>query len=290
MSDSSTVVSSSTPGSTGLTAARYALRIFVIALTTVFTVIPVVWLILSSFKTNSQILSESLGIPSPWNFQGYVDAFQTANLHVYFLNTILVSSVSTALTMGLAILAAYPAARFDFPGNRIVTLTFTLGIFVPLTALTVPVVIVIRALGLYDTKTALVLVYSALFFPITFVVYRGFFLNIPKDLESAAAIDGAGYFTTLGRIVLPISVPAFATVIVLVFIRTWNEFYYALLLTGSVQHRTVQVAIQFFTSAFDFNFPGLFASLTLVMIVPIVLYIIFQEKVVSGLTAGATKY
>jgi raffinose/stachyose/melibiose transport system permease protein len=143
---------------------------------------------------------------------------------------------------------------------------------------------------MYDTKIGLTLVYSALFFPITFVVYRGFFLNIPKDLESAAAIDGAGYFNTLVRIVLPISIPAFSTVIVLVFIRTWNEFYYALLLTGREANRTVQVAIQFFKSAFDFNFPGLFASLVLVMIVPVVLYVVFQEKVVSGLTAGATKY
>ena len=144
-----------------------------------------------------------------------------------------------------------------------ITAIFTLGIFVPLTALTVP---------------------------ITFVVYRGFFLNIPKDLESAAQIDGAGYFTTLGKIVLPISIPAFATVIVLVFIRTWNEFYYAFLLTGSPQNRTVQMSIRFFTSAFDFNFPGLFASLFLVMLVPVVLYIAFQERVVSGLTAGATKF
>jgi raffinose/stachyose/melibiose transport system permease protein len=145
-------------------------------------------------------------------------------------------------------------------------------------------------MGLYDTKLGLVFVYSALFFPITFVVYRGFFLNIPRDLESAASIDGAGYFNTLLRIVLPISIPAFSTVIVIVFIRTWNEFYYALLLTGKEANRTVQVAIQFFKHAFDFNFPGLFASLFMVMLVPVILYIVFQEKVVSGLTAGATKY
>ena len=265
-------------------------RIVVLTLTTIFTVLPLVWLILSSFKTNAQIVNESLTLPNPWNFQGYRDAFSMANLHISFLNTIIVSSTSTALTMAVAILAAYPTARFDFPGNRAVTAIFTLGIFVPLTALTVPIVILIRTLGLSDTKTGLIITYSSLFFPITFVVYRGFFLNIPKDLESAAQIDGAGYFTTLGKIVLPISIPAFATVIVLVFIRTWNEFYYAFLLTGSPQNRTVQMSIRFFTSAFDFNFPGLFASLFLVMLVPVVLYIVFQERVVSGLTAGATKF
>ncbi len=272
------------------TAFRTVPRVLVIALTTVFTVLPLIWLVLSSFKTNTQIVTESLTLPNPWNFQGYRDAMQMANLHISFLNTIIVSLSSTALTMIVAILSAYPTARFDFTGNRMVTAIFTIGIFVPLTALTVPIVILIRTLGLYDTKTGLILTYTALFFPITFVVYRGFFLSIPRDLESAAQIDGAGYFTTLVKIVLPISVPAFATVIVLVFIRTWNEFYYAFLLTGSPQHRTVQMSIRFFTSAFDFNFPGLFASLFLVMIVPIILYVVFQEKVVSGLTAGATKY
>lgn len=269
---------------------RFFSRTLLISIVTAFTLFPVVWLFFASFMTNSQILGESFRLPNPWNFQGYRDAFRFADFEIYYFNTVIISSISTLTTMIIAVFAAYPSARFDFPGNKMMTSVFIVGIFVPFTAMTVPIIILVRTLGLFNTRFGLLLVYTALFFPITFVVYRGFFFSIPKDLESAAAVDGAGYFMTLFRIVLPISVPAFATVLVLVFIRTWNEFYYALLLTSSRSLRTVQVAIQFFTSAFDFNFPGMFASLVLVMIVPILLYIVFQERVVSGLTAGATKY
>lgn len=115
-------------------------------------------------------------------------------------------------------------------------------------------------------------------------------MSLPPELEEAALIDGANYWTMLFRLIMPLSMPGISTVGVLVFIFTWNEFLYALLLISSAEHRTVQIAIRFFKSTFDFNLRGMFAAITLVMIVPILVFIVLQERVVSGLTAGATKF
>lgn len=185
-------------------------------------------------------------------------------------------------------MAAYPLARFEFRGKQFLTVFFSLGIIVPVTALIVPELYLMYTLGLHDTKVGLILL-SALFFPISFLILRAFFLSIPQSLEEAAIIDGANYWTLLARIVLPLSGPGLSTVAVLVFIWTWNEFLYSLLMMASEQNRTVQVAIKFFTAQFDFNLPGMFAAVTLVMLVPIVAFLLLQERVVSGLTAGATK-
>ena len=260
-----------------------------LGLLTIFTTLPPVWLILSSLKTNNEILTSSLALPSGFNTSGYVAAFVDAQLHLFFLNTVIVSTSTVVLLTLIALLAAYPLARFDFPLRRPLTLIFSLGILIPGITLIVPEVIIIRRLGLYDTRLALILMYTAIFFPISFLVLRSFLLSLPKELEEAARIDGAGYFRTLFQVILPLSVPGIATVAVILFIWTWNEFFYAFILTGSEATRTMQIAMRFFISQFDFNYPGLFAAVTVAMIPPVIAYVLFQEQVVSGLTAGAVK-
>ncbi len=260
-----------------------------LGLLTIFTTLPPVWLILSSLKTNNEILTSSLALPSGFNTSGYVAVFVDAQLHLFFLNTVIVSTSTVVLLTLIALLAAYPLARFDFPLRRPLTLIFSLGILIPGITLIVPEVIIIRRLGLYDTRLALILMYTAIFFPISFLVLRSFLLSLPKELEEAARIDGAGYFRTLFQVILPLSVPGIATVAVILFIWTWNEFFYAFILTGSEATRTMQIAMRFFISQFDFNYPGLFAAVTVAMIPPVIAYVLFQEQVVSGLTAGAVK-
>ena len=250
---------------------------------------PVLWLVLATFKTNQEILIDPAFFPSALNTQGWVDAFTKTNLLGVFLNSFIISVSSTLCVLVVASMAAYPLARFDFRGKRFLTLFFSLGIIVPVTALIVPELYLMYTLRLHDTKVGLILLYTALYFPISFLILRAFFLSIPQSLEEAAVIDGASYWTLLARIVLPLSGPGLSTVAVLVFIWTWNEFLYSLLMMASESNRTVQVAIKFFTAQFDFNLPGMFAAVTLVMLVPIVAFLLLQERVVSGLTTGATK-
>ena len=250
---------------------------------------PILWLVLATFKTNQEILIDPAFFPSALNTQGWVDAFTKTNLVGVFLNSFIISVSSTLCVLVVASMAAYPLARFEFRGKRFLTLFFSLGIIVPVTALIVPELYLMYTLNLHDTKVGLILLYTALYFPISFLILRAFFLSIPQSLEEAAIIDGASYWTLLARIVLPLSGPGLSTVAVLVFIWTWNEFLYSLLMMASESNRTVQVAIKFFTAQFDFNLPGMFAAVTLVMLVPIIAFLLLQERVVSGLTAGATK-
>ncbi|MEM6429981.1 MAG: carbohydrate ABC transporter permease [Deinococcota bacterium] len=263
----------------------YAILLFF----TVVLLTPILWLVLATFKTNQEILIDPSFFPSALNTQGWRDAFTKTNLIGVFFNSFIISTSSTLSVLLVASMAAYPLARFNFFGKHFLTVFFSLGIIVPVTALIVPELYLMYTLRLHDTKIGLILLYTALFFPISFLILRAFFLSIPQSLEEAAIIDGASYWTLLARIVLPLSGPGLSTVAVLVFIWTWNEFLYSLLMMASERNRTVQVAIKFFTAQFDFNLPGMFAAVTLVMLVPIVVFLFLQEKVVSGLTAGATK-
>ncbi len=263
----------------------YAILLFF----TLVLLTPITWLVLATFKTNQGILIDPSFFPTSINTQGWQDAFTKTNLVGVFLNSFIISTSSTLSVLLVASMAAYPLARFRFRGRHALTVLFSLGIIVPVTALIVPELYLMFTLRLHDTKIGLVLLYTALFFPISFLILRAFFLSIPQSLEEAAIIDGANYWTLLARIVMPLSGPGMSTVAVLVFIWTWNEFLYSLLMMASESNRTVQVAIKFFTAQFDFNLPGMFAAVTLVMLVPIVAFLVLQERVVSGLTAGATK-
>jgi raffinose/stachyose/melibiose transport system permease protein len=263
----------------------YAILLFF----TVVLLTPLVWLVLASFKSKGSVMVDTGLFPKEFSFQGWIDAVTKTNLASVFLNSFMISTLSTLSVLLVASLAAYPLARFEFWGKRFLTVFFSLGIVIPVTALIVPELFLMYTLKLYDTKLGLILLYTALYFPISFLILRAFFLSIPQSLEEAAIIDGANYWTLLARIVVPLSGPGLSTVAVLVFIWTWNEFLYALLMMSSEHNRTVQVAIKFFKAQFDFNIPGMFASITLVMLVPVIAFLVLQERVVSGLTAGATK-
>jgi raffinose/stachyose/melibiose transport system permease protein len=160
---------------------------------------------------------------------------------------------------------------------------------VPVVGLATPEFFVVRQLGLFDTKIGLILFYSALFFPLSFVILRAFLLTLPIEVEEAAMVEGAGYFTILWRIVVPLARPGLATVAVIAFIGIWNEFFFANLLTASPSNENVQLALAGFRSAFGFNVTGALAGATLVMSVPVIAFLLLQRQVISGLTAGAAK-
>jgi raffinose/stachyose/melibiose transport system permease protein len=250
---------------------------------------PIGWLVLAAFKTNAEILGASSYFPQEWNLGGFEDALTQVGLLGFLLNSFIVSAGAAALVVVVSAMAAYPVARFEFRGRETITVMFALGLVVPLSALIVPETLIIRTLGLYDTRIGLILLYAGIFLPISFLVMRAFFLSMPVSIEEAAIVDGASYWQILTKIVAPISMPGISTVATMIFVFTWNEFLFATLVLSSEENRTAQVAIRFFQSQFDFNLPGMFAAITIVMLVPILTFIVLQEQVVRGLTAGATK-
>jgi ABC-type glycerol-3-phosphate transport system permease component len=260
----------------------------ILVVLSIIALLPTLWVMTSSFKTGGQIFSGGL-IPSPFTLQGYEDAFSQVDLGGYLVTTALYAVGGSLGALVTALLAAYPMARYDFPSRGVLVATFSLALAIPALGLATPEFFITRKLGLFDTRVGFVIFYSGLFFPLSFVILRAFLVSLPPELEEAAIVDGAGYFTIIRRIVLPLARPALATVLVVVFIGIWNEFYFANLLSASSETQNAQVGLAAFRGEFQFNISAVLAGATVVMIVPIIAFLALQRQVIAGLTAGTTK-
>jgi ABC-type glycerol-3-phosphate transport system permease component len=261
----------------------------VLAVLTACALLPTLWVMVSSFKGGDQIFSGSGLIPRPFTFQGYADAFGQVHLTHYLLNTALYAGGGSAGALVTGLLAAYPMARYRFPGRNTLVASFSLALAIPVVGLATPEFFVVRKLDLFDTRIGFVVFYSALFFPLAFVILRAFLVSLPAELEEAAIVDGAGYFTIIRRIVVPLARPALATAGVIVFVSIWNEFYFANLLSASSGTQNAQVALASFRAQFNFNVTAMLAGTTVIMIVPIAMFLVLQRQVIAGLTAGTGK-
>lgn len=201
----------------------------------------------------------------------------------------MISIASTVFNLIFIGMAAYVFARVKSKIINILLALMSVTLFIPITSMMQSIYSVIQFIGLYDTKIGLILVYTAIGIPITLFVLRSFFLTIPNEIEESAYIDGASFFRTFFSIVVPIARPGFATAAIIQFINCWNEFLFALTLTSSNENRTVPLVLNYFTSMFSYDYTALFAALTMIIIPSIIMFIILQEQVVSGLSSGSVK-
>ena len=259
------------------------------ALCVLVALFPIVWVVLSSFKTNREILSNGLQLPSTFSFSGYKQALEMAPILKFFVNSLIVSFASTALNVFILAMAGYVFAKKKFRFKNLIFGILSLSMVIPSTALMSPVYTVITKLHLYDTKMALILVYTALNMPISLMILRSAFADIPTELEEAAYIDGAGFFRTFWQVMMPCAKGGLASAAVLAFLGSWNEFTVALLLTSSTSTRTLPLSLSYFTSQFSFNYTAMFAAITIAVLPSIIVFSIFQEQVCSSLTAGSVK-
>ena len=259
------------------------------ALCVLVALFPIVWVVLSSFKTNREILSNGLQLPSTFSFSGYKQALEMAPILKFFVNSLIVSFASTALNVFILAMAGYVFAKKKFRFKNLIFGILSLSMVIPSTALMSPVYTVITKLHLYDTKMALILVYTALNMPISLMILRSAFAAIPTELEEAAYIDGAGFFRTFWQVMMPCAKGGLASAAVLAFLGSWNEFTFALLLTSSTSTRTLPQSLSYFTSQFSFNYTAMFAAITIAVLPSIIVFSIFQEQVCSSLTAGSVK-
>lgn len=259
------------------------------ALCVLVALFPIVWVVLSSFKTNREILSNGLQLPSTFSFSGYKQALEMAPILKFFVNSLIVSFASTALNVFILAMAGYVFAKKKFRFKNLIFGILSLSMVIPSTSLMSPVYTVITKLHLYDTKMALILVYTALNMPISLMILRSAFAAIPTELEEAAYIDGAGFFRTFWQVMMPCAKGGLASAAVLAFLGSWNEFTFALLLTSSTSTRTLPLSLSYFTSQFSFNYTAMFAAITIAVLPSIIVFSIFQEQVCSSLTAGSVK-
>jgi len=260
---------------------RYLLMAFVL----VISLYPILWVFLNSFKR----IPGGLGLPDEWVFDGYITIFTKLNIGQYFLNSLIVTVISTVISVFVVSLAAYVSARISFKGKNLVTLMFASTLFIPSISISFPIYRLLSDLGLKDTLTGIIFVYSSLGIAVTFFILRSYFLTIPKEMEEAAMMDGCGYIGTYFRIIVPIAKPGLATAAIMAFLNNWNEYYFASILLKSKENMTLPALLGQFTTAYSKNLNGMFSAIILIVLPTIIIFCLLSETFVKSLTAGAVK-
>lgn len=266
-------------------AAKYLFMIFF----TLIAVAPILWAAVSSFKTYAEINSSALSWPSAFRLDNYRAAFQYAPIAKYFLNSIIIVGCSVLVTVALVAMCAYIISRFRFRLKTVIVLLISASLMLPAQAISQPLFAIFQKLQIFDTKPGLVIVYSAMGIPMSFFVMVSYYKTISPALEESAYIDGASFLQAFTSIILPLAKPGLVTIALLQFINTWNEFYFALMLTSGDTARTVPIALNYYMGTFANNYSALFAAVVMTVLPTIVLFIVLQRQVVESLTAGAVK-
>jgi multiple sugar transport system permease protein len=261
-----------------------------VAAVVIFCLLPFYWLLNISLKTGPDLSSADLLPPSP-TLDNYSSIFQNSAFTRALRNSAIVSLVTTLIGVVVGSFAAYALARlkmrFKFP---LLALVLSISTF-PQIAIAAPLFRLWSDIGLYNTIIGLVIPYLTFALPLSIYILVSFFKEIPKDLEEAALVDGATHFQAFRKVVVPLAAPGLATTAILTFIAAWNEFLLASTLTSSVDARTVPVAIQQFSGSTQFEVPfGTQAAASVIISIPLILLVLlFQKRIVAGLTAGAVK-
>jgi multiple sugar transport system permease protein len=255
-----------------------------------YALLPVVWIVSLSLKPAAHLGDRRL-LPRTVSFEHYRAMFEDVQFPAALWNSIGIASLSTLLAVTLAMFAAYAIVRLDFRGKALVFGgALSIAMF-PAIAIVGPLFNMWRALGLFDTWAGLVIPYMTFTLPLAIWILSAFFREIPWDLDKAARVDGATPFQAFRHVILPLAAPGVVTAAILVFIFAWNDFLLAVALTSTNDARTVPVAIALFTGSSQFELPtGSIAAASVVVTVPvIVMVLIFQRRIVAGLTGGAVK-
>ena len=256
----------------------------------VVSLVPVFWLIMLSLKTPESATDGSF-IPHHWTLHNYRDIFTQSVFTAALRNSIGIGLISTALAVLLASSAAYAIARLDFPGKQAILAVALMVTLFPQVSLVGPLYNLWRQIGLFNTWPGLIIPYLTFALPLAIFVLSTFFREIPWELEQAAQIDGATPFQAFTKVIAPLAAPGLATTFIIVFLICWNDFVFAISLTATNAAMTVPAAIAQFPGVSQFTQPiGDIAAAAIVVTIPVmVLVLLFQRRIVAGLTAGAVK-
>ncbi|MCR8642485.1 carbohydrate ABC transporter permease [Paenibacillus sp. N1-5-1-14] len=261
----------------------------IITIYALLTLYPLIWLFISAFKTNEEFFSRPFGLPTTLHFENFTRAWKVAGMGTAFVNSIVVTAISLVLTLLIGALASFILARFNFRFKTWVLGLFVLGMLIPVHSTLVPLFILLKQMGLLDSRLALILPYIAFELPIALFIITAFMSAFPKEIEEAALIDGAGYWGIFGRIMLPLSMPALSTVAILAFLRFWNDYAFALVFISKPSLKTLPLSLSVFSDGFGSDYKLTLAALSLSVIPTLVIYVIFQEKIMKGMLAGSVK-
>ncbi len=278
-------------GSRGLPSPlRRALFYVMVALFVLAVVFPFVWQFLTSLKPPGQINKMPPDwIPERMYFDYYVNVFVQHPFLTYLKNSLVVASSTTLFSLVIGSFAAYALVRLHFPGKRfILAMVLAISMFPPIATLS-PLFLFLKQMSLLNTYMGLILPYTTFALPLTIWILASFINDIPKDMEEAAIVDGCNRFMAFCKVILPLAAPGMFTTAILVFISAWNEFLYALAFMSTDAQRTVPVGISMFAGTYELPWGDIAAASVVVTVPLIVLVLIFQRRIIAGLTAGGVK-
>jgi N-acetylglucosamine transport system permease protein len=254
-------------------------------------VVPLLWVILSSFKTSSEIFASPFALPKNWNFLNYVNAWTTAGIGSFFFNSVIVVFCALFLTMLLGSMCAYVLARFTFPGSRLLYYLMLAGLTFPIFLAIVPLFFVLRGIGLLNTLPGLILTYAMFAFPFTVFFLYAFFRSLSRSIAEAAAMDGAGEWRIFFQIMLPMARPGLATVAILNFVGLWNQFLLPVALNTNPDNYVLTQGMASFASqaGYSVDFGALFAAVVITVVPVLIVYLIFQRQLQGSVSQGTNK-
>ncbi|GAB3286191.1 carbohydrate ABC transporter permease [Kineosporia babensis] len=254
------------------------------------TIFPLYWILSTSLKAPGSIYQTPLRYwPEQLSFENYTNLFSGSDFGQYFMNSVLVSTVSALVATLISLLSGYVLARFEFPGRGAVLAAFLVTQMVPGFIALGPLYLMMTDLGLVDTRTGLVLIYIAICIPFGAIMLRGFFENVPDELEEAAMIDGCSRLGALFRVIVPVMLPGIAATFTFNFVNCWNELFLSVTLMNSDSNKTIPTALAGFISSYDIDWGTMSAAAVLTVLPTLVLFGLASRYVVQGLTAGAVK-
>jgi raffinose/stachyose/melibiose transport system permease protein len=269
-------------------AAKKALGSIAMVLVGIGFLAPVLWVVSLSLRSKKTVFS-ALFFTRDFRFDNYLTAWTTFHFGRLFLNSALITAASVAVVLLVASLAAYAFCRLKYRGSEFFFYMILLGMMIPPAAVVIPLFLIMKTLGLYNTHLALILAYIAFGLPIAVLIFRGFFLSVPGDIIEAARIDGSPEVRTFASIIMPLSTPAVATVVIFSFMQNWNEFLLALVLLKDKLLYTLPVGMAQLVGQWDSPWQLIAAGVVIASLPVFLVYLSIQDLYVKGLTAGALK-
>ncbi|MCT6779513.1 carbohydrate ABC transporter permease [Streptomyces rubiginosohelvolus] len=265
-------------------------RIGFLTLWLIFTIFPLYWITITSFKPAGDIFTFPLAYwPEDFSLENYSGLFGASQFGTYLLNSLIVSAVAGTVATVISMLSAYVLARFEFRTKTALLMAALVTQMIPSFIALGPLYLLMTDLRLVDNRLGLVLVYIAVCIPFCTVMLRGFFANIPDTLEEAAMIDGCSRFGALFRVLLPVMKPGIVAAFIFNFVNCWNELFLSVTLMNSDDNKTVPTALNGFISSFNIDWGSMSAAAVLTILPTMVLFAFASRHIVQGLTAGAVK-
>ncbi|MCU1560408.1 carbohydrate ABC transporter permease [Mycetocola sp.] len=263
----------------------------VLVIWSLIVILPLVWTLITSFKTTREIFASPFSLPANWNFDNYVSAWTQEGIGNYFLNTVIVVGFALVIVMILGAMCAYVLARYTFFGSRAIYYLMLAGLTFPVFLAIVPLFFVLRNIGLLNTLPGLILTYVAFALPFTVFFLYSFFKGLPDEIAEAAAIDGAGEWRTFFQVMLPMAKPGMASVAIFNFLGLWNQFLLPVALNTNKDNYVLSQGMASFASSAGYavDFGALFAAVVITIVPVLIAYVIFQRQLQGSVSQGTMK-